>query len=383
MPKVKRKFDKQKHSAKAYELEKSGKSGKGGWGNPEDGMDADYERTDPRQLKLATVSPRKIAENTLLSSKKNGGEALEEDVEAAPSPTPQDLAKTEDVAQEARDDKLAAAKLAQDLVVQWEKGIDGTACLWYWGHFWGRVEIWRMTLHFSEINYKSMDFTNDEYDALKPLLTEKGLRELVNGPLPMLHIDGLRITDTLAACRYIGQTRGLYPDSTDAKAVAKIEHLLTGAQSMFQKLVDHHYGNVNKKGGFKVAATDEDMATHGKAVGRSIINFFSMIERDYLTEVGEPGAVYLIEDKLTIADLFTCHYWYIVNQPEFKPLHSPEFAAPIFNAYYASMLGGTVGKYFTARHGSAGAADREATEAVVQKEMRLGHCKGLNYPFRW
>merc|ERR1719242_479501 len=91
-----------------------------------------------------------------------------------------ELAKTEDVAQEAQADKLAAAKLAPSLATQWEAGIEGTACLWYWGHFWGRVEIWRMTLHFSGIKYKSVDFTNDEYDALKPLLTAKGLREVVN-----------------------------------------------------------------------------------------------------------------------------------------------------------------------------------------------------------
>jgi len=288
----------------------------------------------------------------------------------------------QNIAKEAKEDKVAAAKRAPSFAAQWEQGIEGMACLWYWGHFWGRAEVWRMTLHFSGMEYKSMNFTNDEYDALKPLLTEKGLREVVNGPLPMLHIDGIRITETLAACRYIGQTRGLYPDPRDAKAVVKIEQLLTGAQGMFQKLVDHHYGNVNRKGGRKLPATQEDIAIHGKAVSTRIVNFFSLIERDYLdSKSGEE--TYLMGNKLTIADLFACHYWYIVNQPEFKPLHSADYNASVFKAYYDRMLSGPIGEYFATRHGSEGAPDAEAMQAVVQKEMRLGHCKELYYPFRW
>lgn len=53
----KRKYDKRKHSKENFELGKDGsKTAKGGWGNPLDGMSADFERKDPKTLKHETVS---------------------------------------------------------------------------------------------------------------------------------------------------------------------------------------------------------------------------------------------------------------------------------------------------------------------------------------
>lgn len=177
---------------------------------------------------------------------------------------------------------------------------------------------------------------------MKPLLNAKGLREVVNGPLPLMQIDGLNITDSIAACRYVGQTRGLYPAVTDPKArapsdgrshgqvaataagccawralssapgsrppydeanpspcfqaVIQIEALLTGAQALFQKLIDHHYHKYNLQGGSKAPSNEEDRAKHGTSVGTKITNFFSLVETQYLRSRAKEGGTpdYLI-----------------------------------------------------------------------------------------
>lgn len=175
---------------------------------------------------------------------------------------------------EAQADKIAATQDSVGLVQKWKDGVrktaDGTAIVWYWGHFWGRAQIWCMTLHFASVEYEFVGFTNDLYDAMKPQLNQHGLREVVNGPLPCIQIDGIQIADTLAACRYIAQSRGgLYP-AADPKDIVRIECLLTGAQSLFQTLVNHHYRKYNTKGGAKQPSDEEDRAAHGAKLASQV-----------------------------------------------------------------------------------------------------------------
>ena len=109
-----------------------------------------------------------------------------------------------------------------------------------------------MTLTLAKVDFEHCGFTNAQYTDLKPLIAEKSLHDLVNGPMPAVQIDGQKISDIPAVCRYIGQTRGLYPDPTDAKAVVKIENLIAGAETLFNALITHHYNSYTKKAGVKL-----------------------------------------------------------------------------------------------------------------------------------
>ena len=64
---------------------------------------------------------------------------------------------------------------------------------------------------------------------------------------------------------------------------------------------------MNKKGGRKSPATPEDIEIHGKAVGTRIINFFSLIEREYLDpKSGEEN--YLMISKHILIDSHDFHF---------------------------------------------------------------------------
>ena len=73
------------------------------------------------------------------------------------------LARESLVQDEAVRDKARAKAKAPQLVAAWQEGPpSGTARLFYWRHFWGRAEIWRMVLHFSRVPCEFMGFTNHE-----------------------------------------------------------------------------------------------------------------------------------------------------------------------------------------------------------------------------
>jgi glutathione S-transferase len=141
----------------------------------------------------------------------------------------------------------------------------------------------RMTLVFAKVDFEFCGFTNMEYDIMKPLLHDLGLRDFVNGPMPAVHIDGQVISDTAAVCRYIGQTRGLYPDPTNALAVLKLDNLIAGAEGLFNNLIVHHYNRYTKKAGVKVKPFDpEDRKKNGENLSQSIKHFFLFIQKDYV-----------------------------------------------------------------------------------------------------
>ena len=303
-----------------------------------------------------------------------------------PADLPADAPRQNDpvIEEEARQDKENAQLAAPALLKKWKDGPPvGKAYVWYWWHFWGRAEVWRMTLHFAQVTYEFCGFTNDEYDAMRPLLKREGLLDAVNGPLPCLQLDGLSVAETLGACRYIGQTRGLYVDPTNAQDVMRIETRLVGAQKLFQKLVEYHYQNYNLKGGKKQLSDALDRAEAGKSLSFVVSDLFAMVEETYLAN---GGGKFLVGDKLTIADLFVCHYRFVLGQPEFSALCQTFFEgpnAPRFRAYYSAHLAGPIGEYFKSRLGAAASPDAERIKAIVEKEVRLEHSSGIEFPFVW
>ena len=100
-----------------------------------------------------------------------------------PADLPADAPRQKDpvIEEEARQDKENAQLAAPALLQKWKDGPPvGKAYVWYWWHFWGRAEVWRMTLHFAQVPYEFCGFTNDEYDAMRPLLKREGLLDAVN-----------------------------------------------------------------------------------------------------------------------------------------------------------------------------------------------------------
>ena len=141
----------------------------------------------------------------------------------------------------------------------------------------------RMTLVFSKIDFEFCGFSNMEYDVMKPLLHDLGLRDFVNGPMPVVQIDGQAISDTPAVCKYIGQTRGLYPDPSNSLAVLKLDNLIAGAEGLFNNLIARHYNSHTKKAGVKVLPFDpEDRKKHGESLSQTIKHFFLFIQKDYV-----------------------------------------------------------------------------------------------------
>lgn len=87
---------------------------------------------------------------------------------------------------------------------------------------------------------------------------------------------------------------------------------------------------------------------------------------------------------LSIMDLFVCHYRALLGQDEFWPLCSEFFdGASEFDKYYKQQLAGPIGEYFATRWGAEGHPERERIQAQVEKELRLGHCSNIGYPFNW
>jgi glutathione S-transferase len=108
-----------------------------------------------------------------------------------------------------------------------------------------------------------------------------------------------------------------------------------------------------------------------------------MVEETYLAN---GGGKFLVGDKLTIADLFVCHYRFVLGQPEFSALCQTFFEgpnAPRFRAYYLAHLAGPIGEYFKSRLGAAASPDAERIKAIVEKEVRLEHSSGIEFPFVW
>ena len=210
--------------------------------------------------------------------------------------------------EEAHADKQLARAALPALLSKFQRGPPaGTAFVWYWWHFFGRSEVFAMTLHFANVPFEfagerppptlvslqsmllsasdlplraadlsltcfasnpgGAGFTNDELDLLRPELKRLGLMpDLGTGSLPCIQIDGLTLPETLPACRYVAQTRGLYPDPSDAAAVLQVESMLTVAQHLFDKLIVYHCKTYNRKGGQTQPADEQDRRVYAGVV---------------------------------------------------------------------------------------------------------------------
>ena len=199
-----------------------------------------------------------------------------------------------------------------------------------------------MTLHFAGVPFEFVGFSNDELDILRPELKSLGLMtDLGTGTLPALQvsqagmlircmicvssfaiqIDGLTLPETLPACRYVAQTRGLYPNCQDARAVLQIESILTLAQHLFDTLIIYHYRKYNTKGGAKQPADNQDREVYGRIVAAAVENLFLWIDQQLDSKDEDLKDLYLGTDwrqTHTIADLFVCYYRWLLGLPEFR-----------------------------------------------------------------
>ena len=119
--------------------------------------------------------------------------------------------------------------------------------------------------------------------------------------------------ETLPACRYVAQTRGLYPNCQDARAVLQIESILTLAQHLFDKLIIYHYRKYNTKGGAKQPADDQDREVYSRIVAAAVENMFLLVDEQLDSKDEDLKDLCLVGGKLTIADLFVCHYRWLLN----------------------------------------------------------------------
>lgn len=233
-----------------------------------------------------------------------------------------------------------------------------------------------MTLHFSGLDWEFVGFSNEEWKEAKPKLLEQGF-QLPMGSLPLVQLDGRYLAQTRSACRYIAQRSGrLYPDVTDINAVYDVEYILEGAQDLFEMLIKYHYRRYNTRGGAKDNSTDEDRAQYGVSLGNSTREFFEMLSR---RAKDNPNDGYVAGKGLTIADIFVCHYRWLLSTPEFRPLTELLFASvelAEFEAYYKRMLALHFGEYFASRYGAAG-------HPAAAEQRQLCEHEGVRFPFEW
>ena len=98
-------------------------------------------------------------------------------------------------------------------------------------NIYGRAEMIRMLLHHQKIEYE------EENIALEDWMKNKETFEF--GTLPILEVDGVKMSQSMAIMRYLGRVYGFYPE--DPEEAWRVDSLLDSQVDLITKLYGLKY----------------------------------------------------------------------------------------------------------------------------------------------
>lgn len=141
----------------------------------------------------------------------------------------------------------------------------------------GRAEPIRIALHAAGVDFEDIRISFPEFMETRDTLRFKCV--------PVLHIDGVAVTQSNAMCRYAGRLAGLYPE--DALQALYCDEALGAVEDVLHQVV-RTFG----------LEGDELKAAREKLVAGWLTVFLRG-----LNEMLERGGDYFADNRLTVADL--------------------------------------------------------------------------------
>lgn len=150
--------------------------------------------------------------------------------------------------------------------------------LTYFDFHGGRAEPARLALHMGGIAFEDHRFAYPEFAAVR--------KSTPFGQVPVLHVDGVLVTQCDAINRYVGKLTGLYP--TDP----------------FQALLCDEVAYVVEEAGVKLGPTFRMTGEEQKAARLALVNGSMPVYLRWLqSQLQAHGGEYFADNRLTMADL--------------------------------------------------------------------------------
>ncbi|CAD7700300.1 unnamed protein product [Ostreobium quekettii] len=145
------------------------------------------------------------------------------------------------------------------------------------------VEPVRLAFHMGGIEFEDVRVTFEEFAAMRD--------SLPFGQVPILEVDGLVVSQTLAHLRYAGRLAGLYPeDPVAAMLVDECLYVVTDVEAALVPTMRMR----------DAAAQEEKMALRKELAEETLPRWCSMIEN----RMASNGWSHAAGDELNVADLF-------------------------------------------------------------------------------
>lgn len=148
----------------------------------------------------------------------------------------------------------------------------------YFDFHGGRAEPIRLALAIGGIAFEDHRFSFHEFSEVR--------KTVPFGQVPVLHVDGVQVTQSDAILRYVGKLAGLYPTDT------------------YQALLCDEVAYVVEEAGVKLGPSfsmkgDELKAARIALVNESMPKYLGWLQKKLLVHGGE----YFADNRLTVADL--------------------------------------------------------------------------------
>ena len=182
--------------------------------------------------------------------------------------------------------------------------------LTYFDFHGGRGEPARLTLHLGGIAFEDSRFSFAEFAEVR--------KSTPLGQVPVLHVDGVQVTQSDAITRYAGKLAGLYP--TDAYQALLCDEVLEAVEE------------VNVKLGTTFGLTGEALKEARTAlVNGTFPKYLGWLQ----TQLQAHGGDYFADQRLTIADLKVFTFVRGLNSGRLDHIPSDlvEQVAPLLNSH--------------------------------------------------
>ena len=142
----------------------------------------------------------------------------------------------------------------------------------------GRAEPARLALHIGGIAFEDQRFAHAEFAEVR--------KRTPLHQVPVLHVNGLQVTQSDAITRYAGKLAGLYPD--DALQALLCDEVMGALEDI----------NVKVGATFGMSG-DELRRARAALVADALPRYLGWLDK----QLGSRGGEYFADDRLTIADL--------------------------------------------------------------------------------
>ncbi|MBK7002043.1 MAG: glutathione S-transferase family protein [Rhodoferax sp.] len=180
----------------------------------------------------------------------------------------------------------------------------------YFDFHGGRAEPIRLALAIGGIAFEDHRFSFHEFSEVR--------KTVPFGQVPVLHVDGVQVTQSDAILRYVGKLAGLYPTDT------------------YQALLCDEVAYVVEEAGVKLGPSfsmkgDELKAARIALVNESMPKYLGWLQKQLMARGGE----YFADNRLTVADLkvFVDVHGLNSGRLDHVPTDLVERIAPALNAH--------------------------------------------------